>query len=237
MKVPSVIFDKQEQRLLTLWAADCAARVLSIFEKDRSNDDRPRKAIEEARIWARGNMPMQMRVIRGASLGAHAAARATDNVSARAAARAAGHAVATVHVPEHARGAADYAAKALPSADAIKEREWQYRHLPASIRSKMFKHLVYAAAAHIPKGKVATYGQLATMIGNPRGARAVGMAMKQNSNIKFVPCHRVVGANGALTGYAFGTGVATKKKILLAEGVKFIGERVDLKTSGWRGFR
>lgn len=94
---------------------------------------------------------------------------------------------------------------------------------------------VYAVAAKIPKGKVTTYGKLAALAGRPGAARAVGNAMRNNPSRNDVPCHRVVAANGALTGYAFGNGLATKKNILLKEGVKFKEERVDLIVSGWEG--
>ncbi len=98
-----------------------------------------------------------------------------------------------------------------------------------------FTARVYAVAAKIPKGKVATYGQIATAAGNPKASRAVGNAMRNNPSRKNVPCHRVVASNGALTGYAFGNGVATKKNILKKEGVEFKGDKVDLSVSGWNG--
>lgn len=100
--------------------------------------------------------------------------------------------------------------------------------------TQTFQQRIYAIAAKIPKGKVATYGQLAKLAGSPGAARAVGMAMKCNPDMKTIPCHRVVASDGKLTGYAFGNGVSTKKEKLLAEGVKFIGERVDLKKSLWK---
>lgn len=98
-----------------------------------------------------------------------------------------------------------------------------------------FTEKIYKIASKIPKGKVATYGQLAKMAGNPRAARAVGMCMKHNPDMKVVPCHRVVASDGKLTGYAFGNGIPTKKKMLLKEGVVFKGERVNLSRSQWRG--
>ena len=98
-----------------------------------------------------------------------------------------------------------------------------------------FQDKIYKIAAKIPKGRVATYGQLAKMAGKPRAARAVGMCMKHNPDMKTVPCHRVVASDGKLTGYAFGNGIPTKKKMLLKEGVVFKGERVDIAHSGWRG--
>lgn len=98
---------------------------------------------------------------------------------------------------------------------------------------KNFTNTVYAIVASIPKGKVATYGQVALLAGRPGAARAVGTAMRNNKDTGTVPCHRVVGSTGALTGYAYGNGISTKKKKLEQEGVKFKGEKVDLKISGW----
>src|SRR5579863_47360 len=96
-----------------------------------------------------------------------------------------------------------------------------------------FKDTVYMLTKRIPKGKVATYGQLAKLAGSPHAARAVGMCMKTNPNAPVVPCHRVVSHNGSLTGYSAGDGLSTKKKMLLEEGVKFNGNKVDLEKSQW----
>ena len=85
----------------------------------------------------------------------------------------------------------------------------------------------------IPKGKVATYGQLARLAGSPLAARAVGMFMKTNPDAPNTPCHRVVSSKGDLTGYSAGSGISTKKKMLIAEGVEFKGERVNLASSIW----
>jgi O-6-methylguanine DNA methyltransferase len=95
---------------------------------------------------------------------------------------------------------------------------------------------VYAIAKTIPAGKVATYGQIAELVGSPGAARAVGMCMKENPDAEIIPCHRVVASNGKLTGYAFG-GVNKKKEILLEEGVTFIEDRVDLTLSQWEPTR
>lgn len=97
-----------------------------------------------------------------------------------------------------------------------------------------FRERVYGLASQIPRGKVATYRQLAQMAGSPQAARAVGMCMKHNPDMQTVPCHRVVASDGKLTGYNFGDGVVTKKEKLLAEGVSFIGDRVDLSRSQWK---
>lgn len=98
-----------------------------------------------------------------------------------------------------------------------------------------FRDRVYEITKQIPKGKVVTYGQLAKLAGNTRAARAVGMCMRTNPNAPHTPCHRVVASDGRLTGYSAGEGVKTKRSMLLEEGVVFIGDRVDLATSQWKG--
>lgn len=95
-----------------------------------------------------------------------------------------------------------------------------------------FRERIYSLAGKIPKGKVATYGQLAKMAGSPGAARAVGVCMKENPDKETIPCHRVVSSSGKLTGYAFG-GIGIKKTILQKEGVSFTGDRVNLKLSQW----
>ena len=91
-----------------------------------------------------------------------------------------------------------------------------------------FREHVYEIAANIPKGKVATYGQIAKLAGKPKAARAVGMYMKINPFAPRVPCHRVISSDGSLTGFSAPGGIAKKKKMLMREGVRFIGEKVDL---------
>lgn len=94
-----------------------------------------------------------------------------------------------------------------------------------------FRERIYALTRRIPKGRVATYGQLAKLAGRPKAARAVGVCMKINPYAPNTPCHRVVAADGRLTGYSAPGGVAKKKAMLLAEGVLFSGDRVDLSRS------
>ena len=65
-----------------------------------------------------------------------------------------------------------------------------------------FQQKVYALINKIPQGKVATYGQVAKLVGKPKAARAVGMALKNNPTPITVPCHRVVGSDGSLVGYS-----------------------------------
>lgn len=99
---------------------------------------------------------------------------------------------------------------------------------------KTFKEKIYELCRAIPKGKVATYGQLAKLAGKPKAARAVGAYMRMNSDAPNTPCHRIVAANGELTGYSGRGGVAEKKKMLLIERIHFKGNRVDLQRSQWK---
>ncbi|MFA6017072.1 MAG: MGMT family protein [Patescibacteria group bacterium] len=97
----------------------------------------------------------------------------------------------------------------------------------------LFKEKVYKICSSIPKGKVATYGQLARLAGKPKAARAVGTFMKNNPNAPIVPCHRVVASDGSLTGYSGVGGIAQKKIMLIKEGVSFKNNRIDLSISKW----
>ncbi len=93
---------------------------------------------------------------------------------------------------------------------------------------------VYILIRTIPRGKVATYGQVARLVGAPHAARAVGMCMKTNPDAPRTPCHRIVASDGKLTGYSAEGGVTKKRKMLEEEGVSFKGNRVDLSKSLWR---
>lgn len=89
---------------------------------------------------------------------------------------------------------------------------------------------IYSIVSRIPKGKVLTYKKVAELAGikNPR---VVGFAMHSNKDTQLVPCHRVVGSTGKLTGYARG-GIKRKKEILEKEGVHFLDEEtIDLTKS------
>ena len=89
--------------------------------------------------------------------------------------------------------------------------------LPLDLHGSQFQREVWSALRQIPAGKVATYGDIAARIGRPRGARAVGQACGRNPVVLFVPCHRVVAANGGLGG--FGSGLSLKEALLRHEGV------------------
>lgn len=75
-----------------------------------------------------------------------------------------------------------------------------------------FQNLVWKEVKNIPYGETRTYGQIAKNIGKPTAARAVGMALNKNPVLIVVPCHRVIGANGNLTGFA--AGIENKKWLL-----------------------
>ncbi len=142
-------YAKEDQRLLATWAADCAERVLPLFERAYPHDGRPRQAIEACRAWVRTGV-FRMADIRDAALGAHAAARgAGENAAACYAARAAGQAVGTAHVAQHAYGAALYGLKAVAAAApedageaAARERAWQVQHAPPEHRPEIEKRVV-----------------------------------------------------------------------------------------------
>lgn len=80
-----------------------------------------------------------------------------------------------------------------------------------------FQNAVYGVVAAIPYGAVRTYGEVARLLGSPTAARGVGSAMAANRLPIIIPCHRVVGAAGALTGYSAPGGVASKKWLLTME--------------------
>lgn len=82
-----------------------------------------------------------------------------------------------------------------------------------------FQQSVWKACATIPKGQVRTYGWIAKKIGKPGAARAVGMALGKNPFAPIVPCHRVVGADGRMTGYSGAGGIEAKRRLLKTEGV------------------
>lgn len=111
---------------------------------------------------------------------------------------------------------------------------------------KSFNANVYEVVKRIPKGCVATYGQVAALAGRPRAARFVGFALHANPEPGVIPCHRVVFRDGSLApGFAFG-GDERQRELLEAEGVTFVppaptgsnagadGWRVDMARCQWR---
>lgn len=94
--------------------------------------------------------------------------------------------------------------------------------------------LIYDVVKQIPKGTVATYGQVAALAGNKRWSRVVGYALHVNPDPEHIPCHRVVNRLGEVSkAFAFG-GENRQIKLLENEGVRFEEGRVDLKKYGWK---
>lgn len=87
--------------------------------------------------------------------------------------------------------------------------------VPLSPHGTEFQQAVWEALRAIPYGETRTYGEIAAAVGRPRAARAVGMANHDNPLLIFTPCHRVVGKNGALTGFA--CGLEVKRRLLELE--------------------
>ena len=97
--------------------------------------------------------------------------------------------------------------------------------------------IIYAAVRQIPRGKVASYSQIAALAGNCNLRRYVGNALHKNPDPSVIPCHRVVNAKGELAGnYAFG-GAWKQAEILESEGVEVTDGRVDLEKYQWTSFK
>lgn len=136
-----------ERRVVALWAADCAERVLPLLEAEGSDDDRAKDGIERARAFGRGDLDTATEIKRRFEAGR--AARSVQGGAAVAAARAAGQASGVAHMGAHALGAAAYAAKAAALAaserDARADQEaarrdevrWQLDHLGAEARAAL----------------------------------------------------------------------------------------------------
>ena len=130
-----------DRRGLAAWAADCAERVLAVFEAEAAGDDRPRDAIARARAYSRGELDTAGEIRRRFVAGR--AARDVRAPAAVAAAHAAAHAAAVAHMGAHALGAAAYAVKAAGLAaphhpDAAGEEiRWQLAHLSSTARAAL----------------------------------------------------------------------------------------------------
>jgi methylated-DNA-[protein]-cysteine S-methyltransferase len=97
--------------------------------------------------------------------------------------------------------------------------------LPLALTSlPPFRRQVFEAARAVPAGKTATYGELAHALGKPGAARAIGQALGRNPFLVAVPCHRIVAAQGKSGGFSAPGGLATKARLLAAEGVRLAAE-------------
>ncbi|MCI1945235.1 MGMT family protein [Clostridium luticellarii] len=102
--------------------------------------------------------------------------------------------------------------------------------------SKKFFSKVYNLVSKIPQGKVATYGQIAAMLGEPKSARIVGWAMRSAPDNLHLPCHRVVNKSGGLSpDYVFGSS-EFQRFLLESEGIIFRNDgRIDMEKCLWDG--
>lgn len=122
-------------------------------------------------------------------------------------------------------GGSDAVNDASPILDAVEQQLREYFagtrrrfDLPLAPKGTPFQRAVWDALCAIPYGETRTYAQIAEAVGNPKACRAVGMANNRNPIAILIPCHRVIGANGSLTGYA--GGLDAKKTLLALEGAK-----------------
>lgn len=114
--------------------------------------------------------------------------------------------------PDQPTALSDRAAQEVREYLAGRRRTFSF---PVTISGTAFRQACYCAVMQIPYGETRSYGEVAAMIGRPKAARAVGAAMAQNPLWLVVPCHRVCGADGSLTGYA--GGLPLKQRLLKLE--------------------
>ena len=93
--------------------------------------------------------------------------------------------------------------------------------LPLKVSGTPFQLAVWKTIATVPFGKTISYGEIATALGKPKAARAVGAAVGANPTPLLVGCHRVLGSSGSITGYSGGQGIKTKKLLLDHESIEF----------------
>jgi immunity protein 5 of polymorphic toxin system len=140
MRSPQTL-SETDRRLVAAWAADCAERVLGLFEAEAPDDDRPRALIARTRAFARGELNTAEEIRRRFAGGVGAGD--VQAPAAVAAARAAGQSVAICHMGAHALGAAAYAVKAACLADPDRpetveeEIRWQLEHMSAEVRAAL----------------------------------------------------------------------------------------------------
>ncbi|MGA4845701.1 methylated-DNA--[protein]-cysteine S-methyltransferase [Streptomyces sp. G5(2025)] len=106
--------------------------------------------------------------------------------------------------------------EAISQLEAYFAKELKEFDLPLRLDGTPFQRMVWDELLRIPYGEIRTYGELAENLGKPGASRAVGLANGKNPISVIVPCHRVVGANGNLTGY--GGGLDRKQRLLAFEG-------------------
>ena len=145
--------DLGDRRLLAAWAADCADRVLPLFERHAPDDARPRDGIARTRAFARGEIDAAEMIRRRFETGR--AASAVRDPAARAAAFAAGQASGVAHMGAHALGAAAYAVRAAGLGDSgsdADELHWQIGHMSAEVRRALRRLPVLGTDSSGPLG-------------------------------------------------------------------------------------
>jgi methylated-DNA-[protein]-cysteine S-methyltransferase len=133
-----------------------------------------------------------------------------------------GAALAALHLPAHAETPPGQETPHDPLLSAARAQLAEYFagqrrdfDLPLAPQGTAFQRAVWRELLHIPFGATASYGEVALRVGRPRAVRAVGGANGRNPIALIVPCHRVIGSNGTLTGY--GGGLPTKRWLLAHE--------------------
>ena len=179
MRSPQTL-SEADRRRVAAWAADCAERVLEVFENEVPGDDRPRQLIARARAFARGELDtaeeIRRRFVGGVS------ANEVKAPAAATAARAAGQAAAVCHMGAHGLGAAAYAVKAAGLAsphrpEAVEEEiDWQLTHMSPEVRAALRSLPLVGTNSSGPLGPgLLASGELGTIVGElqVRLARAV----------------------------------------------------------------
>jgi len=183
---------ERDRRIVAAWAADCAERVVWLFEAEAPQDRRPRDAIARTRAFARGELDVAAEIRRRFAGGG--AARDVSAPAAAAAARAAGQAAAVAHMGAHALGAAAYAAKAAGLAvpdqriAVAEEIRWQLGHMSAPVKAalRLLPALGEDSAGPLGPGLLAS-GLLGTVISHLQAALADPDAGSEQARDASVP--------------------------------------------------
>jgi len=115
-------------------------------------------------------------------------------------------------LPDYVYGETSLIKTTIKQLDEYFNKKRRSFNLPLVLHGTDFQITVWKALQKVPYGETCSYGEIASVIGKPKASRAVGMANNRNPIAIIVPCHRVIGSNGNLTGYA--GGLELKKKLL-----------------------
>lgn len=129
------------------------------------------------------------------------------------------HAVNTLEAPEDPRQR--WIAQATEELDGYWDGRCPPRfRVPLDLQGTAFQRAVWRALLEVPPGRTSTYGAIARQVGAPQAARAAGAAIGRNPVAIIVPCHRIIGSNGSLTGFA--SGLPRKERLLQLEGALLV---------------